>query len=362
MLADRVKCAVPNPGVVGVGSTITLSSAPVGFRSFLAGFGGGASAYFVLSDGAGRTLSTIATVNASSPETATITKILWNDRLGSTAGETFSSACLAWCALPAMVAGAPVQAWCGTAGGTANALVLTPNVPVSGYVAGMSFSFLISAVNTGAATLNISGVGAVAIVRGWGGALRPGILRVGQMVRVVFDGTSWRMVEDCSGWVDLGTTVVTTAASAVWALESGFASYWLAVRRYATSVSSNSIVLRVSEDGGSTYKAGATDYGYNASVQSGASFTGSATAGGLIDITAGMLAGDTRSILDLFFEPGSASSIFTSRAQSESVSAGGAGQNVTIAGNRSAAAITTHIQLLVGSGTFSGNFTLFGKM
>lgn len=101
MLADRVKCAVPNPGPVAVGSSITLGAAPTGYRSFLTAFGGGASAYFVLSDGAGRALTGVWTVNAATPETATITEILWNDRLGSTAGETFASACVAWCTLPA---------------------------------------------------------------------------------------------------------------------------------------------------------------------------------------------------------------------------------------------------------------------
>ena len=101
MLADRVKCAVPNPGSVAVGSSITLGAAPTGYRSFLTAFGGGASAYFVLGDGAGRAITGVWTVNAATPETATITEILWNDRLGSTAGETFASVCVAWCTLPA---------------------------------------------------------------------------------------------------------------------------------------------------------------------------------------------------------------------------------------------------------------------
>lgn len=101
MLADRVKCAVPNPGSMAVGSSITLGAAPTGYRSFLTAFGGGASAYFVLSDGAGRAITGVWTVNAATPETATITEILWNDRLGSTAGETFAGACVAWCSLPA---------------------------------------------------------------------------------------------------------------------------------------------------------------------------------------------------------------------------------------------------------------------
>ena len=101
MLLDRVKCAVPNPGAVAVGSPITLGAAPLGYRSFLTAFGAAAPCYFVLSDGAGRAITGVWTVNATSPETATITEILWNDRLASTAGETFAASCVAWNAIPA---------------------------------------------------------------------------------------------------------------------------------------------------------------------------------------------------------------------------------------------------------------------
>lgn len=100
MLRDRVKCAVANPGVVNVGSVITLGASPTGFRTWLSAFGAAQPAYFVLSDGAGRALSGVWTVNNTTPATATITQILMNDRLGTTAGETFSSACVAFNAVP----------------------------------------------------------------------------------------------------------------------------------------------------------------------------------------------------------------------------------------------------------------------
>jgi hypothetical protein len=101
MLKNLVKMAVPNPGSVAVGSTITLGAAPTGYQSFLAAFGAGGTAFFMLSDGAGRTLGGVWTVNSSTPATATITEILFNLRLGGTAGETFSSTCTAWNTQPA---------------------------------------------------------------------------------------------------------------------------------------------------------------------------------------------------------------------------------------------------------------------
>jgi hypothetical protein len=84
-----------------VGSTITLGAAPTGYQSFLAAFGAGAAAFFMLGDGAGRTLGGVWTVNSTTPATATITEILFNLRSGGTAGETFSSTCMAWNTLPA---------------------------------------------------------------------------------------------------------------------------------------------------------------------------------------------------------------------------------------------------------------------
>lgn len=102
MLADRVKCDVPAPpGPVGVGSTVTLGPKRPNFSSFLEAFGGGNPAYFVLSDGAGRTITGVWTVNAAVPETATITQIIWNDRTRDTSGETFSGALVAWNEVPA---------------------------------------------------------------------------------------------------------------------------------------------------------------------------------------------------------------------------------------------------------------------
>ena len=101
MLRNFVKCALPAPGAVNVGSTLTLGAPPVGFSSWLGAFGGSATAYFFLSDGADRTIAGVWTINATTPETTTINQILWNRRLGGTAGETFSTACTAWNEVPA---------------------------------------------------------------------------------------------------------------------------------------------------------------------------------------------------------------------------------------------------------------------
>lgn len=152
MLKDRVKCATPNPGgPIGVGSTVTLGASPTGFRSFLAAFGAGNPAYFVLSDGAGKALGGIWTVNGDG--TATVTSVLINDRLSNTSAETFSSVCTAWCALPAAGLGGLLAAAPDAA--AARVVIGAPAIPTASAGVGQFYA-IASATNT-AVTLPAGG-------------------------------------------------------------------------------------------------------------------------------------------------------------------------------------------------------------
>jgi hypothetical protein len=80
--------------------------------------------------------------------------------------------------------------WCGTAGGTANALTLTPSPPITAYAAGQVFRFKSGAsANTGAATVAISGLAAIAIQRN-GAALSGGEIDASQWYEIVLSDTS----------------------------------------------------------------------------------------------------------------------------------------------------------------------------
>jgi hypothetical protein len=81
--------------------------------------------------------------------------------------------------------------WGGTAGGTANALTLTPAVAASVYVAGYTIKFLASATNTGAATVNVSGLGVKNLRRQDGSALSAGDITNGYLYQLVYDGTNF---------------------------------------------------------------------------------------------------------------------------------------------------------------------------
>lgn len=82
--------------------------------------------------------------------------------------------------------------WSGSAGGTANALTLTPAQALDAYAAGVAVEFLVTATNTAAGpTLNISGLGALTIKTflGAGKVNAPkGALQNGMIARVVLDG------------------------------------------------------------------------------------------------------------------------------------------------------------------------------
>ena len=84
-------------------------------------------------------------------------------------------------------------AWGGTAGGTANALTFSVTPAITAYVAGQTFKFQVSAVNTDAATLAVNGLTATAIVKEGGSAITAGDLPAGAVVQVTHNGTNFRL-------------------------------------------------------------------------------------------------------------------------------------------------------------------------
>lgn len=83
--------------------------------------------------------------------------------------------------------------WCGTAGGTADALTLTPTPAISAYQAGQLFRFTAGASpNTGAATVAVSGLTAKAIQNG-GSALAAGDIAAGRQYEILYDGTQFQL-------------------------------------------------------------------------------------------------------------------------------------------------------------------------
>ena len=83
-----------------------------------------------------------------------------------------------------------------TVGGTADVITLTSSPAITAYAAGQKFSFIASGANTTNVTVNVSAVGAKAIVRNDGSntALSAGDIASGQMVEIEYDGTRFQYV------------------------------------------------------------------------------------------------------------------------------------------------------------------------
>ena len=157
--------------------------------------------------------------------------------------------------------------------GSANAYVFTPSPAISAYAAGQKFTFLANFLSTAAATLNVSGLGAKNIKVEGLYDLPPYAIKNGQMVTVVYDGTSFQPLnlgkvtgdlEDTisstpkPGWLILnGTTTIGSGSSGA----TVAASYTEGLYRY--------IWDRVSD----TYAAVSTGRGANAAADFAANKT-----------------------------------------------------------------------------------------
>lgn len=79
--------------------------------------------------------------------------------------------------------------YAGTAGGTVDAITLTPLPAWTSYSAGMDIYFIASGANTGAVTANISGLGDKAVTKNGATALSAGDIPSAGMIHLVYDGT-----------------------------------------------------------------------------------------------------------------------------------------------------------------------------
>jgi len=101
--------------------------------------------------------------------------------------------------------------FCGTSTGSANAQILTPTVPLPAYRQGVSLSFIAGFTNTGALTVNVSGLGVRNVYKdGPTGpvALTGGEIVVGNIINMRDDGTRFQLTA-----TELGTAALANASS-----------------------------------------------------------------------------------------------------------------------------------------------------
>ena len=97
-----------------------------------------------------------------------------------------------------------VAQYINTVAGT-NAITATASFGMSAYVTGQRFTFVAAGTNTGACTLNINSIGAVAITKNGTTALAAGDIASGQAIEVVYDGTQFQLSSRVSTYIGLST-------------------------------------------------------------------------------------------------------------------------------------------------------------
>lgn len=101
------------------------------------------------------------------------------------------------------------SAYAEDAGSTdAYAVTMVPAPPA--YSKGMKLVFKANTTNKGASTINVNGLGAVAIKKNVNVDIEDGDIKAGQLIEVVYDGTNFQMISTTS---DEGVTTLVDAAS-----------------------------------------------------------------------------------------------------------------------------------------------------
>lgn len=106
-----------------------------------------------------------------------------------------------------------------TAGGTTT-YTLTPSPAITAYATGQEFVIKMNATNTGASTINISGLGAKSLTKGGATALASGDLLIDAVYKIVYDGTQFQV----SGISASTTTAATRAEVATGTSNTVFAT------------------------------------------------------------------------------------------------------------------------------------------
>ena len=83
--------------------------------------------------------------------------------------------------------------WGGTSTGSSNAYAITPSPAITTYAAGQTFTFLSNHVSSGAATLNINGLGVTTLKNTDGSAIGASDIANGGLVSVAYNGTDFQL-------------------------------------------------------------------------------------------------------------------------------------------------------------------------
>lgn len=295
-----------------------------------------------------------------------------------------------------------------------NTITATGPTTVTAYAANQRFFFTPANNNTGATTLNISSIGAKSVF--WNGvACVGGELRQGIPALVLYDGTQFQILANgfnapfldthaiVVGSADstkkvrfevdgltTGTTRVATVPDRDFSFDSGWSlieakpasasatidfvtgitstydEYVITITDYVPATNATQLSVRISQDGGATFKAGATDYKFSRNALGDAGVNTPAGSTGATSIlptpTLSSTAANSLSGWIKFSGPSGATSYKKFRCEFTAIDSAGASDFITAGG----AYVTdtnaiNGVRILSSSGNIaSGNFALYG--
>jgi hypothetical protein len=254
-----------------------------------------------------------------------------------------------------------------TSGGTANAQTLTYSIAPAAYVTGDRYSFIVGGglTNTGAATLNVNGLGAKSILRPDGSALVAGDLVAAGYAEAAYNGTSFLLTSWPQGEILLQKVSVSAQSQAATASFSGYTKYRLRLEGFFGSSAGATLYIGASTDGASTWL-GAGQYNSLWAYTSGSATSG-AGAQNFVDTTAGgfviqtglgtNLTHDTDVTLNLT-QP--TSGVMRADGTMSSVTNGGVSVGAALGGILGSTTIINGLRVFPSSGTVTGTLSLYG--
>lgn len=100
-----------------------------------------------------------------------------------------------------------IISYCGAAGGTGNAITISPSIAPSAYVAGQAYRFKASATNTGATTVSVSAMAAKAVQLN-GSPLSGDEILQDLWYEIWYDGTAFQL-KNITAFIQSGTDAIT---------------------------------------------------------------------------------------------------------------------------------------------------------
>lgn len=160
-----------------------------------------------------------------------------------------------------------------TSGGTANAQTITSGVSFTSYPTGLRIRFKAGFTNTGALDLNVDGIGNKDVFTFEGDELAPGDVTANDYPDVLYNGTQFILLNPrpAKKLLDVKTASASATLDFTTGIDSSYSVYEFQGIDLVTATDLVDLWVRVSEDAGSTWKSGVSDYKWASFVTTDAS-------------------------------------------------------------------------------------------